>query len=289
MVLDELQLDKKMEGPANSAAVDPSRDVSYVTMIFGLLTKHILPDAAVLASSRSGDFINKEFLDDKSEVYTFKELSWEDIETFIENTTESKEIREKALQQLRNIDPDLRKEILFVKLIVKIVKSGDIQLGEITTASDMFLIIIRGNLGYQNSKSDAGFARLPVEQKENLKKLFRLCRENLQTQNAQAGVIRGTMTEEELWVSDSGLEIPLPFLKAVGIFEIPPPSYDELTLTAQHLSFIEFFAAVGILLCSDIHSELEKIDDISFYRCRAVFIYMRYGFPGLFSSILCLF
>ena len=59
-----------------SAAADPSRDVSFETMIVGLLTKHILPGATVLGFSRSGDFINREFLNDKSEVYYIEELSW---------------------------------------------------------------------------------------------------------------------------------------------------------------------------------------------------------------------
>ena len=43
--LDEFQLEshiqkeKKMKSEANSAAADPTKDISYETMIFGLLTK----------------------------------------------------------------------------------------------------------------------------------------------------------------------------------------------------------------------------------------------------------
>ena len=69
-----------------SAAADPSRDVSFETMIVGLLTKQILPGATVLGFSRSGDFINRELLEGRSEVYSIKKLSWEDVETFIKKT-----------------------------------------------------------------------------------------------------------------------------------------------------------------------------------------------------------
>ena len=274
--LDELQLDTEMEGPATAAAADPSRDVPFEALILGIISRKILPDATVLGFSRSGSFINREFHNGKSEVYTIEELSWEDVETFIQNTTETEELKEKILQQFEQIDEGLRHDILFLKQIVKIAHQGKSQLGEITTATDLFLTIIRGNLDYQNSKTDSGFTGLPAERKDNLKKLFKLCKENLQNnkegQTEQAGVIRGTIEDEETWVSASGLDIPLPFLKSVGIFEIPPPSYDELTLTAQHLSFIEIMAAAGILLSSDIKPEL-KIENRD--RFKAVSVYIR--------------
>ena len=107
-----------------------------------------------------------------------------------------------------------------------------------------------------------------------------MCKENIQKrpvgQTEQADVIEGTIEGKETWVSTYGLEIPLNSLFACGIFEIPPPSYDELTLTAQHLSFIEFFAAAGILLSSDIKSEIEKIENRD--RFKAVTVYIRKDF-----------
>ena len=57
-----------------------------------------------------------------------------------------------------------------------------------------------------------------------------------------------------------------------GIFEIPPASYEALTLTAQHLSFVEFFASVGIMLSDDIEAELGKIKNKQ--RSRAVCFYI---------------
>ena len=269
-----------MEGQAHAAAADPSRDISFETMIVGLLTKQILPDATVLGFSRSSSFLNREFLKGKSALYFFQALSWKDVKTYIEETTKTEELREKILQQIGKIARDLRYEILFLKEIIKIANEEKILLGEITTASDLFLTIIRSNLDYQNSESDSGFTRLPDECQDNLRKTFQLCKENIQKsqegQTEQAGVIDGAIEGEETWVSTSGLEIPVNFLKACGIFEVPPPSYDELTLTAQHLSFIEFFAAAGILLSSDIKSEIEKIENKD--RFKAVTVYIRKDF-----------
>ena len=291
LFIDELQLDREMEGLANAAAADPSRDVSFKTMIVGLLTKQILPDATVLGFSRSGDFINKEFLHGKGDIYYIEELSWQDVEIFIQKTTDRKELRRKILQQLRKIAKDLHYDILFLKQIVKIVHDDEkVQIGEITTATELFLTIIRSNLDYHNSQSDSGFTRLLSHRQDNLKQTFKLCKENLQktqeSHNNQAGVIRGTIEGEETWVSASGLKIPLSFLTSVGIFEMSPPSYDELTLTAQHLSFIEVFAAAGILLSSDIKSELEKIEDR--HRFKSVSIYIR-KYTLIIDILICYF
>ena len=74
------------------------------------------------------------------------------------------------------------------------------------------------------------------------------------------------------------------FLRSVGVFEIPPPDCGEVTLAARHLSFVEFLAAVGILLSSDIESELGKIKNIE--RFRAVTVYIRKDFVNNSKSIL---
>ena len=77
--------------------------------------------------------------------------------------------------------------------------------------------------------------------------------------------------------SASRIHVSLKSLKSVGIFEIPSTStsYKTLTLTAQHLSFVEFFAAVGIILSSDdddIKAELKKVNNNQ--RIRAVSVYI---------------
>ena len=107
----------------------------------------------------------------------------------------------------------------------------------------------------------------------NIKSVFNLCKENLQKDGKDsAGILKGTKIGDETWkCNETNSEIPLKFLTAV--FYIPPSDCGELTLTAQHLSFIEFSAAAGILLCSDIKSELEKIENLE--RFKAVSVYMR--------------
>ena len=272
---DEIQLEKELTGPSNTAAADPSRDVSFETMIFGLLTKQILPDATVLGFSRSGSFVNSEFLNGKSEVYSIQELSWEDVQTFIEKTTEDKELREQIRKQFEKIDKSLREDILFMKQVVKIAHEGKFQLGEITSNTDLFLAIILGNLSHQAPNRRSGYSELSETEKNNLKSVFELCKENLQRgKKGTAGDFKGTKMGGESWQCDeTEREIPLTFLTSVGIFEIPSPDFGEVTLTANHLSFIEFFAAAGILLSSDIKSELEKIENKE--RFKAVTLYIR--------------
>ena len=197
------------------------------------------------------------------------------METFIEKTTEEEKLKEKILQQLRKIARDLQHDILFLKQIVKIALEGKVQLGEITSNTDLFLAIILGNLSHQAPNRRSGYSELPETEKNNLKSVFELCKENLQRgKKGTAGDFKGTKMGGESWQCDeTEREIPLTFLTSVGIFEIPSPDFGKVTLTAHHLSFIEFFAAAGILLSSDITSELEKIENTE--RFKAVTLYIR--------------
>ena len=289
---DELQLDKKLEGPANAAAADPSRDVPYETMIVGLLTKQILPDATVLAFSRNGNFMNKEYLRNKADVYSFKSLSEDDVTNLIEQAVLDEEKKRSILEALSKINKELKNQVLFVKEFLRLSLKGETPL-QIRTLSDLFLYIILGNLQYQNPDgSDCGFTELPPECTENLIKLSTLCKDKFkksiggdsfdfsEENKMAAGLFKGTKNAGDIWKhSETGVEFPLVFLMSVGIFEVPPSDCGELTLTARHLSFIEFFAAAGILQRSDIKSELEKI---TINRYHEVSIFMRYVFPGFF-------
>ena len=177
-------------------------------------------------------------------------------------------------QQIKRIGLN---QILFM---MKIMEHQDEDLGKIETATDLFLIILRGNLAFQSQKSDTTFSKLlNVKDKDLLDKIFQLCKENIQDQDEdassssdddsdddsdkgerdqkRAGVITGTVTDGEIWVPEASKDgIPLTFLKRVGIFEFPPLRFDQLTLTAQHLSFVEFFASVGIFMSLDIKGSL---------------------------------
>ena len=269
MFLDELQLSTYLAKDSNKAFAVPSQDVSIEAMIFGILTNKILPGATVLAFSRSGDFDNQELLDKESQVYSILDLEDKDIQEIIQKNIKDSEQRKSILKQIQKFD---RNQILFLMQMLKLKEN---QLGDIRTATDLFLSILWGNLASQNQKSDRAFLKLLKEHQDNLKNTFQLCKENLQTgRKSTDAVIYGKVPDEERWISSSGIELPLTFLKSVGIFEIPPPSScEDLTLTAQHLSFVEFFASVGILLSSDITAELEKIKNSE--RFKAVSIYIR--------------
>ena len=74
LFLDELLLSSELTEAANNAAALPSRDVSKEAMYFGILTDKILPGATALGFSRSGNYFNKEFLQNKSETYTLVDV-----------------------------------------------------------------------------------------------------------------------------------------------------------------------------------------------------------------------
>ena len=158
---------------------------------------------------------------------------------------------------------------------MKIALRGNIQLGAITTSTELFLAIILGNLSHQNPNARSGYSELSRTEKKNLRSVFKLCKENLQRNNEDsAGILKGTKIEDETWQCDeTHLEIPLTFLKSVGIFEVHPSDCGQLTLTAQHMSFAEFMAAAGMLLSSNLKSELEKIHSTD--RSKAVSVYTR--------------
>ena len=169
-------------------------------------------------------------------------------------------------------------QIIFIKEILKLSLRGKIQLHGITSASELFLSIILGNLQYQEPDGKCGFTELPAISKENLKNIFKLCKDNLQKAGDKTdsdGVLRGTKVGEDGWKHLSGdLILPLIFLNSTGMFDIPPPEAGHLTLTATHLSLVEFSCAAGILLSSDIASEMKKIENED--RFKAVSVYIRY-------------
>ena len=78
MFLDELKLSSELTEAANNAAALPSRDVSREAMYFGILTNKILPGATVLGFSRSGDYFNQEFLNQKSEAFALLDVDFEE-------------------------------------------------------------------------------------------------------------------------------------------------------------------------------------------------------------------
>ena len=241
--------------------------------------------------SRSGNYIKKEFLNKKSEVYTLVDVDIEDVQETIQNHAKDPEQMESIFKQIKQIGLN---QIFFV---MKILEHQEENLESVTTATDLFLTILHGNLAFHNQKCDTGFLQmLKGEDRTYLMNTFKLCKENLQyagededVENDEdfedragvfvdfedrAGVFVGTVTDEENWEADgSRIKLPLNFLKSVGIFEIPPTCYEALFLTAQHLSFVEFFASVGIILSSDIEAELDKIENLE--RIKAVCFYIR--------------
>ena len=275
-----MQFHKKMFDDATIL----SADTDYPTMIAGLLTKQILPHSTVLAFSRHGEFIKYGLLKGEAEVFTFKELDSEDVQYLINMAIDRLEQRQLVLGQIRKIAEDLQNQILFVKEILKLSLRGKMQLDGIRSASELFLSIILGNLQYQDLSGVSGYSELSAEVKESLKKMFLLCKQNLQKNPifsgsdsdslGQSGVFKGDKIGNDRWKSNaSDVEFSLDFLRKSGLFEVPTANSGSVNLTAGHLSFVEFMAAAGILLSSDIKSELDKIENEE--RFKAVTVYMR--------------
>ena len=78
MFLDELQLSTELTEAGNNAFALPSEKVNKEAMYFGILTNKILPGATVLGFSRSGHYMNKEFLDNDSKVYSIVDVVMDD-------------------------------------------------------------------------------------------------------------------------------------------------------------------------------------------------------------------
>merc|ERR1719208_649963 len=173
--LDEMQLDKKMIQTA-----DLSKTIDLPTLVVGILTKQILPHSTVLGFTRSGDFLNRDLLKGKAEVFTIKDIDSDDVETLINMAIDSQEHREAVLRHIISIDKALQVQILFIKEILKLSLSRNIELQGITSASELFLSIILGNLQYQDPDGKCGFTELPAIAIENLKNILKLCKDNLQ-------------------------------------------------------------------------------------------------------------
>ena len=135
VITDEMKLDKKMINDATMHATDVSEKIDLPTLIVGILTKQILPHSTVLGFTRSGDFLNRDLLKGKAEVFTIKDIDSDDVKTLINMAIDSQEQREAVLKQIESIDNELKTLILFIKEIVKLSLRGKIQLQEITSAS----------------------------------------------------------------------------------------------------------------------------------------------------------
>ena len=115
-----MKLDKKMISDATIHASDVSEKIDLPTLIVGILTKQILPNSTVLGFSRSGDFLNRDLLKGKAEVFTIKDLDSEDVKNLINMALDSQEQREAVLKQIESINKALQAQILFLKEILKL-------------------------------------------------------------------------------------------------------------------------------------------------------------------------
>ena len=119
--------------------------------------------------------MNKEYLDNDSKVFSIIDVTIDDVEMMILNQAKDPGQMKSILEQIKQVGLN---QILFV---MKIFEHQSHDLGEIKTATDLFLIILQGNLAFQSQKMDATFSKLlKNEETDLMKTLFQLCKENLQ-------------------------------------------------------------------------------------------------------------
>ena len=110
-----MKLDKKMINDATMHAADVSEKIDLPTLIVGILTKQILPHSTVLGFSRSGDFLNRDLLKEKAEVFTIKDLDSGDVETLINMAIDPQEQIERNIsygkdETLEPLNPPVQTE-----------------------------------------------------------------------------------------------------------------------------------------------------------------------------------
>ena len=72
-----------MENDSNTGVADMY--VSKEVMIYGILTNKILVGATVIGFSRTANYMNQEFFDEKSEVFSVLNVDFDDIKEIIQD------------------------------------------------------------------------------------------------------------------------------------------------------------------------------------------------------------
>ena len=94
-----MELDKKMIDDVIIHASDVTEEIDFPTMIVGILTKYILPYSTVLGFTRSGDFLNRDLLWGKTEVFTIIDLNFFDIVDLIYMATDRQEDQRREIMK----------------------------------------------------------------------------------------------------------------------------------------------------------------------------------------------
>ena len=283
--LDELSLRKDLIDEVSFGSRSPSTEISLEDLIINVLAKNILPEATVLGFSRSADKINKELLDGDAEIFRIKKPTEEDVQILSNQaSTEKKEART-IQKKILNLRSKFDTNVLMMNEVIKL--RGKLSDEEIRTESEFRLLLLLMNIQRNKVKDiKLTFTNLPKQTQKGLLAVASLCERHIRDEKENIDIFEGTTFGEhgEEWEpnledSEEQQRIPMQFLADIGIFSIPE-TYGRVTLTAHHMSHLEFLAALSCLQSSSVeeddkplHRELLKIRNYS--RFKAVVFHLR--------------
>ena len=275
---------------ANTAAIYPTTEIDMKTACAGILTKKVFSGAKVIATGRNTEMVNCEILKNKAKMYELLELNDSDREIMVQLMEQNPKDQNRIKLELENVstagNKHLLKKPLFTKSIIQLSVSRNVDMRKVKNSSQVFLMVVLKNLDYHSEQAQSLTGLDPPEYHQYLNMCFKMCKQKLQTKHDRdINTIRGTSinvvdkgTCFKIDVADEVFQIPIDFLKKLGIFDIHTDG-GKLDLRLLHLSYLEFLAAGS--LCGDgiaICYELKKI--VCDQRYKAVCLYL----AGMFAK-----
>lgn len=267
--LDEYSLQKNDIDEAISRS--SSKEVSIGELIVNILTKNILPEATVLGFSRSAVKTNKELLGGKAEIFQISKLTDEDVKAMC--TTDEKEKTETFQNTILSFKTKFHINILFVKEMLGLMHREEIHDEKFSTESEFHLLLLLLNLHHNNTDDiELAFSTLPSQYQKDFLRVAEMCKSQILLNGDNPDTFEGTkynVDSEEFWKWDIENEdedapdlpmISMQFIKSLGIFHITPAKPGRSPLTAHHLSFVEFMAAISFL-----QNDLSRLGEIENY------------------------
>ena len=282
--LDELSLKKSLLDSGISKS--PRTEISYEELVANLLAKNILPEATVLGFTRSADIVRKNIPRSSGDIYQIQKMTEEEIEKMLnkicEDGTKAKRIK-KIICSYRS-----EKSIFFIREAIQVQLSGKIGKEKFRTESEFRLHKLLQNLHFNNEDKIEPFTLLSSEDQKDFETLAEMCRsqilmEEINQVEFEGSKIRNRENGEIYWKleldsahSTEPPKISMEFLKKIGIFQLTEETAGysgRLTLTALHLSYVEFMAAIAFLPVDEISEELLKVPNNE--RFKAIVEYLR--------------
>ena len=278
---------------AARVAINPNQTIEIKVLCSGILAKKILPGALVLATGRNTDMINAAILENNGNQYSLVDLTEVDREDLVAMMEMDIAERGRINEELKRVatvgNEYFLHTPLMTKNIIELVVKKKVDIRKTKTATEVYLMVLLQNLDFHYHPGiHTVYTMLdPPEDQDLLILCLKMCQEKMQSSkgtsniNIIEGILRNVKDKGQCFetkVLGERIQVPLQFLKKLGIFEFTTED-GRFALNCVHLSFLEFCAAAS--LCRphlDIQQELSKIQNID--RFKAIVIYI----SGMFRT-----